>query len=218
MAKHQPAKLAATEARWETNTEGGAPFLPIAFPDMKAEKNRFQIAIPNGLSLLITHSMDGKIPGLKDFPRDERPNAAVIFWTFRAMAGIGFLFVAVMVWAAFLWRRKRLYATPLFLKTLLVLQPVGFVATVAGWITAEMGRQPWTVYGLLRTTDGVSPIAAGNVLWSLAMFSAFFVLIGASYFYYVFRTIRLGPDMESPIPPLQRPAGFEPSRSVEVNP
>jgi cytochrome d ubiquinol oxidase subunit I len=214
VAKYQPAKLAAMEAHWDTNTQGGAPFLPIAFPDMRAEKNRFEIAVPNGLSLLITHSMDGKVQGLKDFPKANRPNAAVIFWSFRVMAGIGFVFVFVMLWAAYLGWRKRLYDTKWFLKALLVIQPLGFIATITGWVTAEMGRQPWTVYGLMRTADGASPIAAGNVAWSMVMFTAFFGLIGTSFFYYIFKTIRQGPDMDSPIPLLQRPAGFTPERSA----
>ncbi|RJQ74935.1 MAG: cytochrome ubiquinol oxidase subunit I [Desulfobacteraceae bacterium] len=203
VAQYQPAKLAALEAHWETNLEGGAPFSLFGIPDQEGERNRFNITIPNGLSLLITHSMDGRIQGLKEFPKDERPNVLVNFWTFRIMVAVGFLFFAVMIWAAVLWRRKRLFDTPLFLKTLVAIQPLGFVATVLGWTTAEMGRQPWVVYGLMRTRDGVSPIAAGNVAWSLTMFAIFFAIIGASYFYYTIKTLQKGPDFDSPIPHVQ---------------
>ena len=206
VAEHQPAKVAAMEAHWETNTDGPADFIAFALPDMANERNRFEIRIPFMLSILLTHSLDGQITGLKDFPRDERANVMVTFWTFRIMVGIGFLFLAVMLWAAYLWWRRKLFTSPMFLRALIVIQPFGFVATILGWITAEMGRQPWIVYGLIRTHEGVSPIAAGNVVWSLVMFLLFFSLIGTSYFYYTIKTLRRGPDFDSPIPLVQRGA------------
>ena len=212
VARHQPAKLAAIEAHWETNVGKGAPLLLFAIPDMAEARNHLELGIPNGLSLLITHSLDGRVQGLKDFPAEDRPNSLIIFWTFRFMAGIGFLMLAIMFWGGFLWWRKRLFGSQLFLKTLVVAQPLGFIATVTGWITTEVGRQPWVVYGVMRTSEGVSPIAAGNVVWSLALFVCFFGLIGVSYFYYVLRTLRLGPDFDSPIPPVQRPSGMRPHK------
>jgi cytochrome bd ubiquinol oxidase subunit I len=119
------------------------------------------------------------------------------------MVAIGFLFFGVMIWAGVLWKRKRLYDSRLFLKTLIAIQPLGFIAVWLGWITAEMGRQPWIVYGLMRTSEGVSPIAGGNVVWSLAMFAIFFGVIGTAYFYYTLRTLQQGPDYDSPIPHVQ---------------
>jgi cytochrome d ubiquinol oxidase subunit I len=214
VAEYQPAKLAAMEAHWQTNTEGGAPFVLFAVPDMEKGENRLQIAVPNVLSLLITHSLGGKVQGLEEFPRHERPNALITFWSFRIMVAIGFLFAGIMIWALVLWRRKRLYASRRFLQTLVLLQPLGFAATVMGWVTAEVGRQPWVVYGLMRTADGVSPIAAGNVMWSLTFFLGFFGLIGASYFYYIFKTLARGPDLDSPIPPVQRPTGMRPFKEA----
>ncbi len=207
VAKYQPAKLAAMEAHWDTNTEGGAAFVAFALPDMDAEKNRFAVTIPNMLSLLTTHSLNGKVIGLKEFPASDRPNAAITFWSFRIMVGIGFLLTAVMIWAGFLAVRKRLFNTPLFFKTLIAVQPLGFAATIIGWITAELGRQPWTVYGLMRTKDSVSPIAAGNVIWSLSMFMVLFAVLGSSYFYFTLRTLHRGPDFSSPIPHFQLSAG-----------
>lgn len=209
VAEHQPVKLAAMEAHWETNVDRGAPFILFAIPDSANERNRFEIQVPNMLSLLITRTLDGRIPGLKEFPADERPNVLVTFWTFRIMVGIGFIFLGVMLWAGLLWWRRKLFDTPLFLKALVVIQPLGFVATILGWLTAEIGRQPWLVYGLMRTSEGVSPIAAGNVVWSLALFCLFFGIIGASYFYYTIRTLENGPDYDSPIPPIQRMAGVQ---------
>src|SRR5271157_524208 len=151
MFRYQPAKLAAIEAHWETNTQGGAPFTVIAFPDMGKERNHFEITVPYGLSLLLTYTMNGRVVGLKDFPREDRPNASIIFWTFRFMAAIGTIFLLIMIWAAFLWWKGRLFETRLFLLALVVMVPLGFLATEFGWITTEMGRQPWLVYNLFRT-------------------------------------------------------------------
>jgi cytochrome bd ubiquinol oxidase subunit I len=208
MFRHQPAKLAAIESHWETNTRGGAPFAVVAIPDMEKERNRFEIPIPHGLSLLVTQSLEGKVLGLKEFPREDRPNAAVLFWTFRVMVGIGFLFFLVMLWAAVLWKKGKLFGNRPFLGTLLAIQPLGFLATELGWITTEMGRQPWLVYNLMRTAAGVSPVPVGNVIWSLTLFLIVYAVVGASYFFYVLKILRGGPDFSSPIPPIQRPAGM----------
>ena len=210
VAEYQPAKLAAMEAHWETNTDGGADFVAFAIPDMEAERNRLEVTVPGLLSYLITHSKDGQIQGLKDFPKEDRPNALVTFWTFRVMVGIGFLFLGAAVWAGILYFRGELFTNRAFLWTLVALQPLGFIATIMGWLTSEIGRQPWVVYGLMRTADGVSPIAAGNVIWSLALFLVFFGVIGSSYFYYIIKTLKRGPDMSSPLPPIQRPSGMRP--------
>ena len=210
VAEHQPAKLAAMEAHWETNRTGGAPFLAFAIPDMKAEKNRMELAIPHGLSLLITHTWNGKVTGLKEFPAWDRPYVPVLFWSFRIMAGLGFLFLGVMLWAGWLWRKRRLFESRAFLKALVAVQPLGFLATELGWVTTEMGRQPWMAYGLIRTSEGVSPIPAGNVVWSLLLFLAFFGLVGASYAYYLRKILRRGPDLESPVPSVQLRSGMQP--------
>lgn len=148
--RYQPAKLAAIEAHWETNTQGGAPFAVIAFPDMEKERNRFEITVPYGLSLLVTHTMNGRVPGLKEFTRQDRPNAAILFWSFRLMVAIGTIFLLIMIWAAVLWRKGKLFETRLFLRALVAVSSLGFLATEAGWVTAEMGRQPWLVYNLFR--------------------------------------------------------------------
>jgi len=210
VAHHQPAKLAAIEAHWETNTDGGAPLLVFALPDMELESNRFEVKIPKMLSLLITHSLDGEVTGLKEFRADERPDARIAFFSFRVMAGIGFLLLFVMLWALFLWRKKRLFESKNFLAVLVAVQPLGFAATVTGWITAEMGRQPWIVYGHMKTPAGVSPIAAGNVAWSLVLFFCLFLTIGSVYLYYIFKILKSGPDLDSPIPPTHLPAGMKP--------
>ena len=201
---HQPAKLAAIEAHWETNVKGGAPFAVIALPDSKAEKNRWEVSIPHGLSLLVTHSWNGRVPGLKEFPPEDRPPVFLLFWSFRLMVGIGFVLFFTMIWAAVLWRKGRIYENRPFLWALVVMQPLGFLATELGWITTEVGRQPWLVYNIYRTAEGISPIHAGNVWWSLALFLIIFPLVGGSYFYYILKTLKRGPDLSSPLPPIQR--------------
>ena len=132
------------------------------------------------------------------------------------MVAISFILLFVMIWAAVLWWRGRLHESRFFLKTLWIIHPLGFLATELGWITHEMGRQPWLVYNLMRTSEGVSPIPAGNVIWSLSLFLIIFAVIGASYFYYVLKTLRIGPDLSSPIPAIQRAAGMQPLRVKET--
>ncbi len=208
----QPAKLAAIEGLWET--QAGAPFVVIAFPDMEKERNDFEIAIPNGTSLLVTHTFDGRVQGLKDFPRGDRPNASVLFWTFRLMVAVGFLYFFMMIWAAFLWWRGGLYQSRPFLLALILTQPLGFLAVELGWLTTEMGRQPWLVYNLMKTAQGLSLIHPGNVVWSLILFFITFPVVGASYFFFVFKTLRSGPDLTSPVPQIQH-AGMRPLPGAE---
>src|SRR5271157_3721004 len=119
------------------------------------------------------------------------------------MAAIGTIFLLIMIWAAFLWWKGRLFETRLFLLALVVMVPLGFLATELGWITTEMGRQPWLVYNLFRTAEGVSPIPVENVIWSLSLLFIIYPIIGGSYFFYVLKTLRRGPDLSSPIPPIQ---------------
>ena len=213
--RHQPAKLAATEAHWETNRDGGAPFVVVAFPDVKEEKNTFEISLPNGLSLLATHSLHGRVSGLKEFAREDRPSVPLLFLAFRIMIGIGTLLVLVMVWGFLLWRKGRLFEHRPFLWTLLIIHPLGFLAVETGWITTEAGRQPWLVYGLMRTAEGLSPIPPGNVIWSLSLFLIIFASIGLIYLFYILKMIKRGPDVSSPIPAVQLPAGMRPLQDQE---
>jgi len=213
--RHQPAKLAAMEAHWETNRDGGAPFAIAAFPDVKEERNMFELSLPSGLSLLATHSLHGRVSGLKEFPREDRPSVPLLFLTFRIMVGIGTLLLLVMVWGFFLWRKGGLFEYRPFLWTLLIIHPLGFLAVETGWVTTEAGRQPWLVYGLMRTAEGISPIPPGNVIWSLGLFLIIFAAIGSIYSYYVLKMIGRGPDVLSPIPAVQLPAGMRPLNDHE---
>lgn len=194
--EHQPAKLAAIEGHWERTPEGeGVPLLLFGWPDMEAEVTRFAIEIPRAGSLLLAHSWDGQIPALKDFAREDRPNSTIVFWTFRAMVGMGLLMIALALWGLWLRRGQRLFSHRWFLRFALALSPAGLAAILAGWYTTEIGRQPWIVYGLMRTAEAASPQhSASQVGFTLALFVlVYFVVFGAGTAYGL-RLIAKGPS------------------------
>ncbi len=209
---YQPAKLAAMEAQWET---GVMPLRLFAIPNQQAARNDFEIGIPKLGSLITQHSFDAPVKGLREFPPAERPNAAIIFWTFRVMVGIGFLMLAIALTASVLAIKKRLFTSRWFLRALTFASPLGFVAIVAGWYTAEIGRQPYVIYGLLRTADAVSPVTTGDVALSLTSFVIFYSAVFGAGFWYLARTIRSGPvEVTLPAAPVlgNRPlAGMSPA-------
>lgn len=191
--KHQPAKIAAIEGHWENIPGKGVPLTLFGWPDMEEETNHFAVEVPHLGSLILTHSWDGQFQALKEFPRQDRPNVAIVFWSFRIMVGLGLLMIAMGVWAAWQRWRGRLYETRPLLRFALYMGPAGLVAILAGWITTEVGRQPWLVYGVMRTADGVTPHGALEVGITLALFVVvYFVLFGAGIAY-ILRLIRQGP-------------------------
>ena len=173
--KHQPAKIAAMEGHWET--QACAPLLLFGIPDMEAEETHYEIGVPCLGGLILTHSFDTELKGLKEFPAEDRPPAAIIFWSFRIMVAIGFGMAALGVWSLWLRWRQTLFDEPWAHRAALFMGPMGFVAVLAGWVTTEVGRQPFTVYGLLRTSDSVSPIAAEGVAVSLAAFIVVYTIV-----------------------------------------
>jgi cytochrome d ubiquinol oxidase subunit I len=190
--EHQPAKVAAMEGHYDSHR--GAPLILFGLPDDAAETTRYALAIPRLGSLILTHSWDGEVLGLKAFPPEDRPPAAVIFWTFRIMVGLGFLMLGLGLWAAWARWRGELYDRPWLLRAALLMGPAGFVAVLCGWITTEVGRQPFTVYGLLRTADSVSPIEVSAVSSSLVAFiTVYFIVFGAGTFY-ILRLMRRPPE------------------------
>ncbi len=164
--QYQPAKLAAIEARWETGRS--IPLTLFAIPDEKTESNHAAIEIPGLGSLILTHKLDGEVKGLKDFPADQRPPVAIPFFAFRIMVGCAMLMLGIVLLGGWLRWRGRLTDTPLFLLLCQLALPIGFVAVIAGWAVTEVGRQPWTVYGLLRTAASVSPSLTGRDVVDLA--------------------------------------------------
>lgn len=214
--EHQPAKVAAMEALWETTS--GMPLVLFTVPSDAAEANRFTVEVPKLGSLILTHSLDGTVKGLKDFPADQRPPVALPFFAFRAMVGIGLLMLALVVSSWWLRWRGRLFDSPNFLRACLFMGPMGFLAVLAGWTTTEVGRQPWVVYGLLRTADAVSPSLTGwNVLTSLLFYMAVYLIIFPAGAFVMFRITRKGPqtaDDEADDEPLIE--GGRPSQPVTV--
>ena len=191
--EHQPAKLAAIEARWETGR--GIPLTLFGIPDEKAETNHIAIELPHLGSLILTHELDGEVKGLKDFPADQRPPVAIPFFAFRIMVGCGMLMLGVVVLGGWLRWRGRLTNAPLFLLLCQIMTPIGFFAVIAGWTVTEVGRQPWTVYGLLRTADSVSPSLTGNdVAISLALYIVVYLIMFPTGLAFMATIVRAGTE------------------------
>ncbi|MGH8800806.1 MAG: cytochrome ubiquinol oxidase subunit I [Casimicrobiaceae bacterium] len=189
---HQPIKVAAMEGLWETQAR--APAVLFAIPDAAHETNRAEIAIPGLASLYLEHSLDGVVTGLKSVPAADRPPVVPVFFAFRVMVGVGLLMLATAYWGLWLRWRGKLYTTPSFVRACVAMTPVGFVAVIAGWVVTEVGRQPWVVYGLMRTKDAVSPsVTGGDVVISLLLYiTVYAVVFGAGLFYMV-RVVKSGP-------------------------
>ena len=180
--EHQPAKVAAMEGHFDT--QAGQPLILFGLPDMDAEETKYAIEIPRLGSLILTHDWNGTVKGLKDWPRNERPPAAIVFWSFRIMVGLGLAMVVVGVWGLAVRMRRRLYDSPMLNRAMVVMGLSGFVAVLAGWVTTEVGRQPYPVYGLLTTSRSVSPLEAPAVAISLGLFAVvYFIVFGAGIFY-----------------------------------
>lgn len=215
----QPAKGAAIEGHWTTNAPGtGASWSLLAWPDQKAQRNDWSIDVPGMLSVLGTHTLHGQVKGLTDFARDDQPPAiGLLYYAFRVMAGIGFAFMLLALWTAYALRKTRGRLEALLARRKLLLAwvlsiPLPYVAVEAGWIVREVGRQPWVVYGLLRTRDAVSTIPASSVSLSIAMFFAFHVVLLVTLFVLARRWLNAGPDLTS-----MPPANVAGCRSLELD-
>ena len=160
---------------------------------MEAEKNHAEVGIPGLGSLILTHSWDGAVQGLKSVPPEDRPNVPLVFWSFRVMVGIGFGMIGMAVLALILRRKEALYRNKPFLFLVTLFTPTGVIAVLAGWYVVEIGRQPWLVQGLVRTMDVVSPLPPERVLFSLTLFVIIYSLLFAVYLYFMRKLIRKGP-------------------------
>ncbi len=191
VAAIQPAKLAAMESLWETKKS--APQYLFVIPDEKNERNLVEFgAIPGALSLLAYHDAQATVTGLKDFPKDERPPVMIPFLSFRIMVGLGFLFLALTLYGWF--KRNNLEGNPGYLKVMMYAIPLPYIANEAGWMLAEVGRQPWVVYGVMKTSAAVSPISVPQVMTSLVAFVLVYSLLGAAAFYLMATHARKGPE------------------------
>jgi cytochrome d ubiquinol oxidase subunit I len=190
MAKLQPEKLAAAEALWETTK--GAPFALLLIPDEANERNTVELfKIPKFLSFLSYHDWNAELRGVKSWPKEDRPPVSAVFWSFRIMVGLGFLFVLLTLYGV--WRRNRLESKPTYLKLMIFAIPLPYIAGLLGWIVTEVGRQPWIVYHVLRTADAHSPISGTQVGLSLAAFIVLYSLLGLVAYYLMFEVGRKGP-------------------------
>jgi cytochrome d ubiquinol oxidase subunit I len=192
--QHQPAKIAALEGHWENEGDKPLPLLLFGIPSMEDEETKLAVGIPRVGSWILTHTWGGQIKGLKEFPKNERPNSLILFWSFRAMVGLGLLMIALGAWSLWLRFKKRLYDSRGFLKMAMWMGPAGLLAVLAGWITTEAGRQPWIVYGVLRTADGASKVSAAPLALSLALFVIAYLFVFGIGIAYVLRLVRKGPQ------------------------
>ncbi|KQQ60549.1 cytochrome D ubiquinol oxidase subunit I [Pseudomonas sp. Leaf129] len=191
--EHQPAKIAAIEGHWENKGDEATPLILFGWPDMEAEKTRFAVEIPYLGSLILTHSLDKQVPALKSFPKEDRPNSTIVFWSFRVMAGLGMLMIFVGLWSVWLRKKDALFTCRPFLYLTLWMGPSGLIALLAGWFTTEIGRQPWVVYGLMRTADASSNHSVTQMSITLVMFVVvYFSLFGVGLGY-MMRLVRKGP-------------------------
>jgi cytochrome d ubiquinol oxidase subunit I len=195
--EHQPAKLAAIEAHWETKSR--VPLTLFAIPDEFNERNQYSVDIPVLGSLILAHDANAAIKGLKDWPPQDRPPVTIPFLAFRIMVGIGVIMLGLVMVSWWLRFKERLFETRWFLRTCELAAPLGFLAVLAGWITTEVGRQPWTVYALLRTADSVSPSLTGtDVMISLAGYIVAYLIMFPAGLLIMARLVRRGP-VDSPI-------------------
>lgn len=210
IARYQPEKLAASELWWDTNPpQTGADWNIIAWPNAAHNGNIFALPIPNGLSMLITHSANGQVRGLNDFPAEDRPSAldaTVIFYCLRIMVAIGICFCLLMLWSLWYWTRgelalSRIGAHRAFLRCWVFAIPLGYIATETGWAVREMGRQPWTIYHVLRTTESASYGLTGyEVAATAALIALAYLFFIAMFIYFTYRIVKSGPDLASPLP------------------
>jgi cytochrome d ubiquinol oxidase subunit I len=189
--EHQPVKVAAMEGNWERG--GNKPLYLFGMPNAETETTDYGITIPNGASWILTGKADGEIPGLKDVAKEYRPPVAIVFWSFRVMVGIGMAMIMTGVIAAFLYFRKRLFTTRIFQLWCMAMTPTGFIAVLAGWFVTEVGRQPWTAYGVIRTSESISPVAAEQVFITLLAFVVVYTFVFGAGSYYILKLIGKGP-------------------------
>jgi len=191
--EHQPAKIAAMEGHF--HTQNGAPLILFGLPDMDAGETRFEVGIPKLGSLILAHDPNGQVTGLDAFPREDWPNVPIVFWAFRIMVGIGVLMILYGLTGAFFAWRKKLYDHPWYFRWGVLMGPAGFVAVLAGWFVTEVGRQPYLVYGLIRTADVASPVGAPGVAGSLFAFVVVYLTVFAAGTFYILRLMGRTPEV-----------------------
>jgi cytochrome d ubiquinol oxidase subunit I len=193
--EHQPQKVAAMEGAWEARAPGsGEPMVLFAIPDMSQRRNRYEISVPRVASLYLRHNLSGTIRGLREFPPSDIPPVPIVFFAFRLMVGLGLLMIAAGVAGLVLRLKRRLYDARWLHCAMAAMTPAGFIAVLAGWTVTEVGRQPWTVYGMLRTAQSVSPqIGWQTVAWSLGVTIVIYIVMFSIGLYYLIRLLERPP-------------------------
>jgi len=191
--EHQPAKIAAIEGHWDNSSGEPTPLILFGWPDMAGEETRFKLEIPVLGSLLLQHSLTEQIPALKEFAPEDRPNSTIVFWSFRLMVGLGVLMIVLAIVGNTLRVKRRLFESRRFLLFTLCMGPAGLVALLAGWFTTEVGRQPWVVYGLLRTADAASAHSALHLSISLTAFVVVYLAVFGTGVIYMMHLVNKGP-------------------------
>ncbi|MBB3104366.1 cytochrome ubiquinol oxidase subunit I [Azomonas macrocytogenes] len=191
--KYQPAKIAAIEGHWDNSSGGPTPLILFGMPDMQSEQTRYTVEIPYLGSLILRHSLSEPIPALKDFPPEDRPYSPLVFWSFRLMVGLGLVMIACGVWSALLRRKGALYSSRPFLHVLQWMGPSGVLAILAGWFTTEVGRQPWVVYGVMRTSEAVSKHGVAQMSLTLVLFVLIYFVVFGIGLVYMLHLVRKGP-------------------------
>ncbi|MGH8501426.1 MAG: cytochrome ubiquinol oxidase subunit I [Gammaproteobacteria bacterium] len=195
--EHQPVKVAAMEGHWETGK--AVPFLVFAWPDQEAAENHLELGIPYAGSLILTHSLNGEVAGLTSVPADGRPYVPLVFFSFRLMLALGTLMLGLAWYGAWRILKHNGEFSPWYLRAMTWASPIGFIAVIAGWVTTEVGRQPWTVHGLLRTADSGSPSLTGaEVALSLSLFVVVYTALFGAFMWFLLFMIRKGPKGEIP--------------------
>jgi cytochrome d ubiquinol oxidase subunit I len=213
---YQPVKLLAIEGDFDASPNG-AHLVLFGFPSNVQERVRYELAVPKLGSLILHHDPNAPLKGLKDFPRQDWPPVYIVFWSFRLMVAMGVLMLAVGLWSLLARWKGRLFDWPWLHRAALVMGPSGFVTVIAGWVTTEVGRQPWTIYGHLRTAQSVAPIEASAVAVSLIAFIVVYFIVFGAGIYYLLRLMATPPELaeEGPLFP-QRASGITPaSESLE---
>ncbi|WCR05388.1 cytochrome ubiquinol oxidase subunit I [Paracoccus saliphilus] len=215
--EHQPVKVLAMEGDYQPSPEG-APLILFGFPDSEEARVRYEVAIPKLGSLILKHDFDAPLPGLIDFPRDQWPPVPIVFWSFRIMVGLGFAMLAIGLWSLVTRWRGTLYDSRWMHRAAVVMGPSGLVAVIAGWVTTEVGRQPFTVYGLMRTAESHSPLAAPAVAASLIAFVVVYFFVFGAGIYYLLRLMSKPPQRGEALLANQphRAAGITPASGVDA--
>ena len=194
--EYQPVKIMAMEGHYDSHPNG-APLILFGIPNAKEKRIDYAISIPGVSSLILKHSMSAPLNGLDTIPDELEPPVGIVFWSFRIMVGIGFAMLGVGFWSLFRRLRGGLFSDPWLLRATIALGPSGFVAVLAGWVTTEVGRQPYTVYGLMKTSDSLSPVAAQAVGASLVAFIIVYFFVFGAGVYYILRMMKQGPAVSN---------------------